>query len=292
MQPIVVKVRRFVGKQKAIAAALTTVLGTIGAALTSVIVTGNVDWTETRIALGGLALAGFNYLAVFITSSPEAEIDRTEARRVFTEVEVTTGPNITGTDKVSTPRGRPSFMRARVAACLVALATVAGVLSIAPSAFAWPDQFVTGNCCPPGASPDEVAWSPLSKLDAERWVARAFANWDNNVNGPYDGVSPIPSAIQNSTAITLGLPPNYMGFPGRICTQFVGSGNTGRYSDGSVQAFVYIYKQNCTGYGGNAYCTFTARVGRAGGSPTGNIGLWNSSITYAGGSPSTACFYY
>jgi hypothetical protein len=72
----VVKVRKLISKNKAIAAGVTTLSGAVGTAAVSAIVTGKVDPTEIRTAAGGLVLAVITYVATYLTSAGDAEVER------------------------------------------------------------------------------------------------------------------------------------------------------------------------------------------------------------------------
>jgi hypothetical protein len=72
----VVKVRKLISKNKAIAAGVTTLSGAVGTAAVSAIVTGSIDPTEIRTAAGGLVLALVTYGATYLTSAGTAEVEQ------------------------------------------------------------------------------------------------------------------------------------------------------------------------------------------------------------------------
>lgn len=75
MNVTVLKVRKLISANKAIAAGVTTFLGVVGTAAVSVIVTGNVDPTEIRTAGGGLVLALITAGATYLTSAGDAQVE-------------------------------------------------------------------------------------------------------------------------------------------------------------------------------------------------------------------------
>lgn len=162
---------------------------------------------------------------------------------------------------------------------LAALLLALSFGAVTAPAHAWPGQGAgVASCCPPNANAANTSWSPLTKTAAEQWVANAFPG-SNGASG-----------VVQATANTLVLPPSWGGFPGGYKLEWVGSNNTRRNPDGTVWAYVFIFKWGypLEGDGNRAYCQFVAHVGMYG----GNVTLWNSNIDYVGGSPSTACFYY
>jgi predicted regulator of Ras-like GTPase activity (Roadblock/LC7/MglB family) len=74
MSTAIVSVRKLISKNKAIAAAVSTLLGSLGSAAVSVIVTGNIDPTEIRTAAGGVVLSLVTYVATYLTNAGDAEV--------------------------------------------------------------------------------------------------------------------------------------------------------------------------------------------------------------------------
>jgi hypothetical protein len=70
----IVKVRKLISKNKAIAAAVTSFAGVELATLVTWINTGAFDATETRTAVGGLLLALGTYAVTWATSAGDAEV--------------------------------------------------------------------------------------------------------------------------------------------------------------------------------------------------------------------------
>lgn len=75
MNVAVVKVRRLISKNKAIAAAVTSLGGVLAADAYSLIATGNWNVAETRTAIGAVALAVITYGFTYATSAGDAEIE-------------------------------------------------------------------------------------------------------------------------------------------------------------------------------------------------------------------------
>lgn len=71
----VVKVRKLISSNKAIAAALTSFAGVELGALVTWIQSGAFDATETRTAVGGLILALGTYAVTWATSAGDAVVE-------------------------------------------------------------------------------------------------------------------------------------------------------------------------------------------------------------------------
>jgi hypothetical protein len=70
----VVKIRRLISNNKAIAAALTSFTGVELAALATWIQTGKFDAAETRTAVGGLLLSLGTFAVTWLVSAGDAEV--------------------------------------------------------------------------------------------------------------------------------------------------------------------------------------------------------------------------
>lgn len=77
---VIVEVRRLLDKNKAVAAGLTAFSLALAAALANLIETGDVDWTEARIAGGGLVAALIVAGVTYLVSPGSAEVDGASAR--------------------------------------------------------------------------------------------------------------------------------------------------------------------------------------------------------------------
>jgi len=75
MNTVVVKVRRLISKNKAVAAGLTTFGGALATAAASWISTGNLDPSEVRVAAGGFVLALITAGVTYATSAGDAEVE-------------------------------------------------------------------------------------------------------------------------------------------------------------------------------------------------------------------------
>jgi hypothetical protein len=75
MNTAVVKIRRLISSNKAIAAGITSFAGAVGGAVVSWIGSGVFDATEIRLSAGGLVLALITAGATWLTSAGKAEID-------------------------------------------------------------------------------------------------------------------------------------------------------------------------------------------------------------------------
>lgn len=173
-----------------------------------------------------------------------------------------------------------TLLRRTVTALLALSLMTLALATVADRAAAWPNQDVTvASCCPPNANSGSGGWSPLTKARAEYFVANAFP-----------GPNGAPAVVQ-ATANVLQMTPCCGGFPGYYKLVWIGSNNTRRNADGTVWAYVFIYKYGNPLEAGwqSAYCEYVAHVGL---NSQGDPSLWNSNIDYVGGSPSSACFYY
>lgn len=75
MNTAVVKVRRLISKNKAIAAAITTFGGVLAADAYSLIATGDWNVAETRTAAGAFVLSLLTYGVTWFVSAGTAEIE-------------------------------------------------------------------------------------------------------------------------------------------------------------------------------------------------------------------------
>lgn len=79
MNVVVVKIHRLISSNKAIAAGVTALAGSLGGAAASWIGSGAFDATEVRLSGGALLLAIITAGATWLVSPGEAEVALTEA---------------------------------------------------------------------------------------------------------------------------------------------------------------------------------------------------------------------